>query len=327
MEKKIIIFKFTVPWLASILIANVMNAQISTPQQGVDALHNAFGNNNARAVHAKGIILEGIFKPSKESSSLTKAIHLQKVPSKAIIRFSDFTGIPSIPDNIPGANPRGMAIKFITQNGQTTDIVMHSFNGFPTSNQDEFIELLNSIATSKNANVKPTPIESFLESHPIAKTFLTTQKCPASFATISYFGVNSFKFTNKNNQSQYIRYQFVPHDGENFITESQMQQMDKDYLMNEIKKRIKEKKPIKFDVFAQIAVEGDVIENPSIAWPESRKRILLGVVEIEKLASNTVADDKALSFSPTNITDGIEIADPMLNYRGKAYPISVKERQ
>ena len=42
------------------------NAQQSTgkasPGDMVDALHSAFGDHHSRAVHAKGIILEGTFK-------------------------------------------------------------------------------------------------------------------------------------------------------------------------------------------------------------------------------------------------------------------------
>ena len=80
-------------------------------------------------------------------------------------------------------------------------------------------------------------------------------------------------------------------------------------------------------MYAEIAQDGDNIENPSIAYPAGRETILLGYIEIKTLAPNTTEEDKALSFSPTNIPDGIETADPMLNFRGKAYPISVKERQ
>ena len=80
-------------------------------------------------------------------------------------------------------------------------------------------------------------------------------------------------------------------------------------------------------MYAQIAEAGDNIEDPSVAWPASRKKVLLGIIEITKISANTSEEDKALSFFPNNIPDGIETADPMLNFRSKAYPISVKERQ
>lgn len=297
----------------------------SSPGQLVDALHTAFGDHHSRAVHAKGIILTGDFIPDPAAASLTKAPHMQGASSKVTIRFSDFTGIPSIPDNIGPANPRGFAIKFILPDGSATDIVGHSFDGFPTENSDQFRELLLAIGASGADAPKPTALDNFLDTHPIAKTFLTTQKLPASFATISYFGVNSFRFTNKKSESHYIRYQFIPEE-EQLLTAQQFDQAGPDYLINEIKVRISSQ-PIRFKMYAQIGESGDKIEDPSIAWPASRKKVLLGVVTIKSLSTNTVEEDKALSFIPNNIPDGIKTADPMLDFRSTAYPISVKGRQ
>ena len=312
------------------LSSTALNAQTpnqtSTPADLVDALHSAFGKHEARAVHAKGIILEGDFKPDKQASELTTAFHLQKQSSKVIVRFSDFTGIPDIPDNSGLANPRGFAIKFIMSNDSSTDIVGHSFNGFPTSTSDEFRKLLLSIAASGPDAAKPTELDKFLASHPVAKTFLTTQKTPASYATSNYFGVNAFKFTNKNGISHFIRYQFIPADGEQLLTPEQTAGSGANYLQEEIKNRIS-KHSIKYKMYAQVAENGDNIEDPSVAWPSNRKLILLGIIEIKKLAPNTVQEDKALFFIPNNVPDGIATADPMLNFRSKAYPISVKERQ
>jgi len=300
--------------------------QKSSPAELVDALHTAFGNNHSRAVHAKGIILEGTFTPDKEAAKLTKAPHLQKKSSKVVVRFSNFTGIPTIPDNIGAANPRGLAVKFLMDDGTSSDIVSHSFNGFPTSDTDQFRELLLAIGASSKETVHPNTLEKFLDTHPIAKTFLTTQKTPASYGAINYFGVNSFKFTNKHNESHFIRYQFIADGGEEILTEAQVAKMSSDYLIDEIPNRIS-KHPIKFRLYAEIAENGDAIENPSLAWPLSRKKMLLGVLELTKMASNTTEEDKETKFSPNNIPDGIATADPMLNFRSKAYPISVKERQ
>lgn len=300
--------------------------QKSSPAQLVDALHTTFGNHHSRAVHAKGIILEGYFTPDPHAAELTKAFHLQRTKSKVIVRFSDFTGIPDIPDNSGLANPRGFAIKFQAPNGASTDIVGHSFNGFPTATSDEFRELLLAIAASGNDAPKPTALDNFLAAHPIAKTFLTTQKSPVSFATINYYGVNSFKFTNDKGITHYVRYKFVPENGEQLLTSEQMVASGHEYLMDEIKTRIA-KRSITYKMFVEIAERTDKIEDPSVAWPASRKKILLGTIVINKMAPNTAIEDKALFFIPNNTPDGIETADPMLNFRSKAYPISVKERQ
>jgi catalase len=298
-----------------------------SPAQLVGALHSAFGEHHARAVHAKGIILEGSFTPSTDAKSLSKASLFSGGQIPVTIRFSDFTGIPNIPDNIDDANPRGFAVKFKLADGSSSDIVTHGFNGFPTKTADEFAQLLRAIGASGPTAPKPTPIEKFLDSHPIAKTFLTTQKpAPVSYATLAYFGVNSFKFTDASNKSVFVRYRFVPKTGEQFLEPAAVKAKGPNYLIEEIATRVAAK-PVVFDWFAQVSGQGDAIADPSIAWPESRKLVKLGTISIVRMAADQPSTDKATMFLPGNVPSGIEIADPMLALRTAAYPISFSARQ
>jgi len=99
-----------------------------TPAQLVDALNAVFGKQtDNRAVHAKGVVLEGKFTPSPEAASLSKAPHLQSTAVPVTIRFSDFAGVPAIPDTDPKASPRGLAVKFHLPDGVDTDLVTHSY--------------------------------------------------------------------------------------------------------------------------------------------------------------------------------------------------------
>ena len=92
--------------------------QKSTPAELVDALNGVFGKQtDNRAVHAKGIVLQGKFTPSPLAASLSKAPHLQSATVPVTIRFSDFAGVPTIPDTDPNASPRGMAVKFHLPDG------------------------------------------------------------------------------------------------------------------------------------------------------------------------------------------------------------------
>src|SRR4029077_14206189 len=90
---------------------------IHTPAELVQSMHSAFGYNHCRAVHAKGVIFQGEFTSDSHAKEITKAPHLQGPGSKVTVRFSDFSGVPSIPDNDPMANPRGMAIRFALPGG------------------------------------------------------------------------------------------------------------------------------------------------------------------------------------------------------------------
>jgi catalase len=297
------------------------------PQQMVDALYSAFGDNHARAVHAKGIMAVGTFEPSAEAATLTKAKVFAGKSMPVLVRFSDFTGIPNIPDNIGDANPRGFALKFSLPDGSNADVVTHSFNGFPTATTEEFRQLLLTIGASGPGAAKPTQLDAFLGAHPIAKTFLTTQKPPAvSYATLSYFGVNAFAYTAANGRKAFVRYRFVPQAGEAFVPAADLPGKGPNYLQEELPQRLA-KGPVVFDWYAQIAEAADVIGDPSIAWPEGRRLVKLGTIRIDRLAPDQAATSKATMFRPLNVPDGIAPADPMLGIRQAAYPLSFAHRQ
>src|ERR1700710_2415547 len=76
-----------------------------------------------RPAHAKGILLTGVFRPSAEAASLTRAPHILRESTPVAVRFSDFAGIPTIPDSDPNASPRGCAVRFHLAEHSHTAIV------------------------------------------------------------------------------------------------------------------------------------------------------------------------------------------------------------
>ena len=80
--------------------------------------------------------------------SVSKALHFKhEVP--VTVRFSASSGMPKIADADPRAAPRGLAIRFRLPDGSDTDLVTHSYNGFPAKNPDEFQQFFLAIAGSK----------------------------------------------------------------------------------------------------------------------------------------------------------------------------------
>lgn len=303
-------------------------AQQSTPTQLVDAINGVFGQHaGARAIHAKGVVLEGQFTPSASAASISKAVHLQTTAVPVTVRFSNFAGIPDIPDNHALASPRGLAIRFALPGGASTDIVVHSFNGFPSATADDFRDLLIALGTSGADAPKPTPLDGYLASHPVAKAFLTAAKpAPVSFATLPYYGVNTFRFINAAGTVTFGRYQFLPVDGAHYLSAAQTAKAQPDYLNEEILQRIG-KAPVRFKLVVQVAEPGDKLDDPSIAWPSSRPVVELGTVEISRAVADEVAVQKSLMFLPSNVPAGIEPQDPMINARSAAYPVSFGRRQ
>ncbi|MEI9994056.1 MAG: catalase [Rhizomicrobium sp.] len=302
------------------------DAAKETPLSMVEALHAAFGNHHARAVHTKGIVLEGTFTPSKEAKGLVKEPVFAGGTLPVIARFSDFAGVPTLPDNDDGAAPAGFAVKIKALNGDDFDIEANQHKDFIVSTFDEFAIFLRAVGATKPDSPHPNPVEQFLAANPHAKDFLGSLTYPISYAQAKYFGVNSVKFTNAKGQAAFVRYQFVPQAGEHYLTPAERKAASASYLGDELLARIA-KGPIVFDLYAQIAIKGDKIEDPAIAWPDSRKRVKLGTFALTRLPADPGTAQRTLLFLPGQPHPGVEPADPMLVLRNSAYPISLGERQ
>lgn len=298
-------------------------------EQLVDTLTTLAGGPHAgfRANHAKGIMLEGSFTPSAQAASISKAAHLQKADSPVLVRFSDATGVPNIPDASGNAFPKGIAIRFQLADGTATDIVSISVNGFPAANPEDFLGLLNAVRDSQGSTAKPSPVEQFLGSHPAALKFVTTPKpAPVSFATQPFFGVNAFKFTNTAGQSEYGRYQIIPVAGAQYLSKEATDAAAPDYLMNEIAERVKTQ-GVQYKILLQIADKGDEVNNATVVWPDSRKTVELGTLTLKSVVADSKAREKTLMFNPLQLTEGIEPSqDPILLARPTAYAVSFGRR-
>jgi len=294
----------------------------------VDALNKLSNgpHQGFRANHAKGIMVEGTFTPSSSAASFSKApIFKTRVP--VLVRFSDPTGVPTLPDADANASPHGMAIRFTLPDGTSTDIVSISANSFPVATPEDFLAFLQAAGQSGPNAPKPTPIEKFLSTHPAAVKFVSTPRpAPVSFATLAFYGVNAFKFTNPRGVSRYARYQIVPVAGEHALSDAEAKTAEPNYLMDELPKRIAEG-PVKFRLLAQVANEGDSINDPTMTWPSERKLVFLGTVSLTGTIKDQATAQKLIMFSPLNLEVGIEpSADPVLLARPAAYGVSFSQR-
>ena len=302
-------------------------AEQDLAQRLIDALRGVFGTHHARAAHARGVVLEGRFVPTPAARQLCRAAVFAASEVPVVARFSDSTGIPNIPDTDPNADPRGLGVKLRAPDGSQLDVPAHSFNGFPAATAEEFVELLTAIGASGPTAAKPTPLDRFLAKHPAAVAFLTTQKpAPESWATLTYFGVNTLRFVDARGQRTAVRLRLVPGAGEKLLDAAALAKRSATYLSEEIGTHLKSA-PVVFALVAQVAGSGDVLDNPSIAWPEDRTLVTLGTVTIDRLAADPAAADKAALFLPADLPDGIEAADPMLAVRSASYRLSHAARQ
>jgi len=281
-----------------------------------------------RAAHAKGVLLAGVFTPAAGAQSLTRAPHATRPSTPVTVRFSNSTGIPQIPDNVPDANPRGLAIRFNLGEHVHTDIVSHSTDGFPARDGYEFLEFLKAVAASGAGVPSPKPIEVFLGSHPSALAFVQAPKpFPSSLARDTYFGVTAFAFLNATGEKRFGRYRIVPEQGNDYLTEDAVAKLSPNYHFDEIVQRVRSG-PVRFKILVQVAAEGDIVDDATRHWPESRELFDLGTVELTAPVADDFAQQKQIIFDPIPRVDGIEpSADPLLELRAAIYLLSGRRRR
>lgn len=109
------------------------------------------------------------------------------------------------------------------------------------------------------------------------------------------------------------------------MSAEEIEKASPDYLADEIRQRLA-RAPVKFDLRVQISEPGDKIDDPSIAWPGTRRLADIGLIEITKVIPDTDAVERDLLFLPAQLPEGIEPADPMIQFRNAAYVISYGRR-
>jgi len=305
------------------------NAELA--EQAANLFLQAFGNHPGfRLAHAKGIVCEGTFQPAPGASDLSRAEHFNSnaKPVPVIVRFSNATGVPRIPDGDPHSNPKGMAIRFKLPGGRITDIVANGQNGFPAGTPEDFVGFLGSFLATGTDSPKPTPFDQFLATHPNTMRFLATPNPqPASFATYSYFGNNCFIFVNARGQRQATRYQIVPVAGEQHLDPAVAAAKGPDFLVEELRNRIG-KTPVEFRLQVQIANPTDPTADATLVWPDDRKKVVLGTIRLTSVDPKSAETEKSLTYDPTHLTDGIELSDdPLPAFRAQVYSISIARRQ
>jgi catalase len=281
-----------------------------------------------RAAHAKGLMLTGSFQPAPGAQRLTRAPHASRASTPVTARFSNSTGVPALPDNVAEANPRGFAIRFNLAEHVHTDIVSHSTNGFPTRDGYQFLEFLRAAVASGPDVPSPKPVEIFFGSHPAALAFIQAPKpFPSSLARQTYYAVTAYAFSNAAGETRFGRYRIVPETGNDFLSDEQVAKLGPDYHFDEIAARVG-KGPVRFQIKVQVAAAGDVADDATVHWPESREVVEFGTLALNAVMPDSPAQQQQIIFDPIPRVDGIESSgDPLLDLRAAAYLLSGRRRR
>ena len=188
--------------------------------------------------------------------------------------------------------------------------------------------MLKALAASPPGTSSPSPAEKFLGANPAALAFVQAPKpAPSSFAREAFYAVNALKFVNTKGKSTSFRYRIFPAAGEDHLDEAATKEEGPDFLYDELQKRVAEE-TVTFRVMAQLAEEGDEVNDATVLWPESRELVELGTVKVGTVVPGNAKEQKQIIYDPIPRVQGIEPSgDPLLEMRAAIYLISGRERR
>lgn len=294
----------------------------------VDAVNGTFdasareaGKEAKLRNHAKGLCTSGTFVPASAANEVFAIPFFTQKEIDVTARFSLGGTNPNASDKSSG---RFMSLK-IDGDKENLNFVTTNAEVFFASNLNEFYHFQRKIKDG------PAGRQWLIDNQPNAKAFLTyTNALPitASFAGNRYFGVNSFIFTTQNGQTVPGRWFFEPTADAKILTSVELSQLSDDFLEVELLSSIK-KQPATWDLYVQLAQPEDQINDPTVLWPDTRQRVLVGRLNIDGLRDSDRAVQKCSEgiFNPILLPKGIVPSDdPILHARTPAYVESLIRR-
>jgi catalase len=300
---------------------------VVTPEQAVDAAQGAFGRHAGfRALHARGILCSGRFVPSGAAAELSTAAFLSGEPVPATFRFSNGSGNPKLPDFAPDL--RGMAVKLYLDDGSRADIVAVNAPVFSSPTPEGFVDLLRAQAAGPAAVLK---LPMVISRHPrLLRAFphlAGAMRPVASYAQVTYYGQHAFRWIDAGGTVRHVRYTLRPAAGEARISLAAARRAGREYLQEELRARLSGGGVLRFALEVQVAEADDPVDDPSRAWPATRRRVTAGHFEVTGPDTERETGDDVLVFDPTRVIPGIELSDdPVLRFRSAAYRESVSRR-
>ena len=314
-------FAWTAGWLTpdrltSARMTDAIEATSTTPYPGF------------RRAHAKGICVVGHFDGTPEGAALSRARVFADTGTPVLGRMSIGGGSPYGLD--AQARVRSMALVLNGADGSEWRMAMNSFPFFGAASIETFLEQTRASAPDP-ATGKPDPerMAAFAAQHPEAQRFAAWAKSAPwsdSFANTQYNGIHAFRFTGDRGE-QLVRWSMRPQAPFVEITAAQREAADGNYLQDELRERLA-RGPLRWDMVATIAADGDDASDPSTPWPEDREQVVVGTVVLTEAQDQASGPCRDLNFDPTIVPGGVALSDdPILAARAAVYAQSFDRRE
>ena len=306
---------------------------MSTPteQQGVefiDAFNEQFKQPEEdgpvfRAIHARGLSCQGVFRPNGAAAAFTVAPHLTDKPSRVLARFSNGSGDPKEHD--AEAFSRGFAVRFLPSGVPAFDLLSIVSQIFVTNDPDQFLSFVKAsggrFAAVEYAAFSVNSANKAMMARVNAQL---EADVPVSAATTRWHAVHPFKVTNAAGDVGHVRFGWVPVLPEERIArDAAKARFGPNYLMEDMRRRL-DAGSVEFDLEVVLRGAGDPLDDLTQIWPYHRERVVVGRLTLEAVDPH----GDSISFRVDHNATGCQIAPhPIVEARRYAYAESARRRE
>ncbi|HEX4982723.1 MAG TPA: catalase [Ilumatobacteraceae bacterium] len=150
------------------------------------------------------------------------------------------------------------------------------------------------------------------------------QAVPMSWARVKYHAVHTFVVVDPDGVRRHVRFAWQPVAGvcplDHPLTAAP------DFLSTEMRQRL-QVAPARFELKMTIGDDGDAFEDPTKAWPVTRRVVMMGSLYLDRVAEDQELQCERLSYNPMRLIAGIEASDDeILRARGEVYVLAAGER-
>ncbi|PIC83224.1 catalase [Sporosarcina sp. P1] len=286
-----------------------------TAKEAIDSIESAVHTeSHLRRAHAIGVAFDATFQPTGAAIPWTTAAHLQQREVSAVVRFSH-SSTSRNPSEL--LNPiKGMAVRFQLFDGTFTNLTMANIPIFISKTPDAFIRLVQAFDSRSTWAQRIDALIHDAEYKAFGSILKELQPF-RNFESLHYYSIHAYYLRNKDMQKQAVRFEWqpVPQNDDGNVNSS---------MENELIHKVRLDQSVRFRLLIQFAEHGDAIDDPTIAWPDDRKKIEAGTLTLNSLR---VDNAESFIFDPTVTIEGIECSDdPILHFRSTAYAESAKRR-
>lgn len=291
-----------------------------------------------RVVHARGAGAHGYFQVYQNMDEYTMAKFLQD-PEKqtpVFVRFSTVVGSRGSADTV--RDPRGFAVKFYTEDGNY-DLVGNDLPVFFIRDSIKFPDMVHAFKPAPDTNI---PVSSSANSrfwdfismspestHMIIWLF-SDRGTIKSYRKMEGFGVNTYKWVNKNGKAVYIKYHWKPMAGLETIDRHEANRLageDPDIATRDLYDTIASGGTAEYELNVQImeiSEEYNQSFDPMDAtktWPEDKFPLMkVGKMVLNRNPENYFAEVEQAAFCPASIVPGVDFSpDKLLQGRIFSY--------